>query len=354
VGFYVKEEEKRGCIVNKKVLGSSVALAFVVFALGFGFGSGSAQRKSATRPAPSPAADILSYLPASDGIALIDVRRLMNETMPRILAGDPAKLVTANAEIEKFKTRTGIDPRSFDRVVLGMRYTYPTPRVTKLETVAIARGTFDARDLAATARTAANGKYREEKYRGATILIITVKDQMKLFGVWDIRINELALCAIDSHSLAIGTIANVRAAIEAGLKGRGGADLAALATRDPKAVIGFGANIPKELLASLNVGNDTIAKDVNSIRQVYGSIGSTETDVSLMLVARTDSTAAANNLNDTVTGLKQLGGFFVGQMAPARKALAQSALDNLKITTRGTEVEIRTQVAAANLASVIK
>lgn len=338
--------------MNKKVLGSSVALAFVVFTLGFGFGSGSAQRKPATSPAP--AADILSYLPASDGIALIDVRRLMNETMPRILAGDPAKLVTANAEIEKFKTRTGIDPRSFDRVVLGMRYTYPTPRVTKLETVAIARGTFDARALAAAARIAANGKYREEKFRGATILIITVKDQMKLFGVWDIRINELAVCAIDSHSLAIGTIANVRAAIEAGLKGRGGADLAALATRDPKAVIGFGANIPKELMASLNVGNDTISKDANSIKQVYGSIGSTETDVSLMLVARTDSAAAANNLNDTVTGLKQLGGFFIGRMAPARKALAQSALDNLKITTRGTEVEIRTQVAAANLASVIK
>src|SRR5258707_1720319 len=349
----MSKKRKRGRIVNKKILGSSIALVFIVFALGFGFSSGSAQRKPATKPA-SPAADILSYLPASDGIALIDVRRLMNETLPRILAGDPAKLVTANAEIEKFKTRTGIDPRSFDRVVLGMRYTYPTPRVTKLETVAIARGTFDAKALAAAARIAANGKYREEKYRGATILIITVKDQVKLFGVWDIRINELAVCAIDSHSLAIGTIANVRAAIEAGLNGRGDADLAALASRDPKAVIGFGANIPKELMASLNVGNDTIAKDANSIRQVYGSIGSTETDVSVMLVARTDSAESANNLNDTITGLKQLGGLFIGRMAPARRALAQSALDNLKITTRGTEVEIRTQVAAANLASVIK
>ena len=338
--------------MNKKVLGSSIALAFVVLTLGFGFGSGSAQRKPANNSAlPN---DVLSYLPPSDGIALIDVRRLMNETMPRILAGDPAKLAQANAEIEKFKTRTGIDPRSFDRVVLGMRYTYPTPKVTKLETVAIARGTFDPKALSAAARIAANGKYREEKYRGATILIITVKDQMKLFGVWNMRINELAVCAVDPHSLAIGTVANVRAAIEAGLKGRAGADLAALATRDPKAVVGFGANVPKELMANLNVGNDTIAKDANAIRQVYGSIGSTETDVSVMLVARTDSAESANNLNDTVTGLKQLGGLFIGQMAPARKALAQSALDNLKITTRGTEVEIRTQVAAANLASVIK
>ena len=337
--------------MNKKVLGSSI-LTFIVFTLGFGFGSGSAQRKPASSPALP--ADVLSYLPPSDGIALIDVRRLMNETMPRILAEDPAKLAQANAEIEKFKTRIGIDPRSFDRVVLGMRYTYPTPKVTKLETVAIARGTFDAKALSAAARIAANGKYREEKYRGATILIITVKDQMKLFGVWNMRINELAVCAVDPHSLAIGTVANVRAAIEAGLKGRAGADLAALATRDPKAVVGFGANVPKELMANLNVGNDTIAKDANAIRQVYGSIGSTETDVSVMLVARTDSAESANNLNDTVTGLKHLGGLFIGQMAPARKALAQSALDNLKITTRGTEVEIRTQVAAANLASVIK
>jgi hypothetical protein len=339
-------------MVIKKVLGSSIALAFVLAALCSGVGSGLAQRKPVIKPGPP--ADILSYLPPSDGVALIDVRRLMNETLPRIMAGDPAKLVIANAEIEKFKTRTGIDPRSFDRVVLGIRYMYPTPGVTKLETVAIARGTFDTRALAAAARIAANGKYREEKYRGATILIITVKDQMKLFGVWEMRINELAVCAVDPHSLAIGTVPNVRAAIEAGLKGRGGADLAALATRDPKAVIGFGANVPKELLASLNVGNDTIAKDANSIRQVYGSMGSTETDVSIMLVARTDSAESASNLNDTVTGLKQLGGLFIGRMAPARRALAQSALDNLKITTRGTEVEIRTQVAAANLASVIK
>jgi hypothetical protein len=109
-------------MVNKKFVGSSIALAFVLVVLCSGFGSGSAQRKPATNPAP--AADILSYLPASDGIALIDVRRLLNETMPRILAGDPAKLVLANAQIEKFKTRTGIDPRSFDRVVLGM----PTQR----------------------------------------------------------------------------------------------------------------------------------------------------------------------------------------------------------------------------------
>jgi len=168
------------------------------------------------------------------------------------------------------------------------------------------------------------------------------------------RVGELAICALDANKLAIGNLATVRAAIDAGKKGGANAELLTLASRDPKAVIGFGANVPRELMANLNVGNDTIAKDANSIRQAYGSIGTTETDVSLSLVARTDNPDAARNLSDTITGLKQLGAIFVVQMAQPRKALAQGALDNLKITTRGNELEIRTQVAAANLASVIK
>ena len=336
--------------MNKKLVASSLPLALFIITLVFGSGS-LAPAPSANAPTP---ADALSYLPASDAIALIDVRRLLNQTLPRILAQDPAKLAQANAEVEKFKARTGIDPRSFDRVVLGTRYVYPTPNVTKLETVAIARGTFDAQALVAAGRIAANGKYREEKYHGATIIVISINDQMKLFGFWNMKVNELAVCGLDGSTLAIGDLGIVRAAIDAGKRGRASADLVTLATRDPNAVIGFGANVPSALLANLNVGNDTVAKDAKSIRQVYGSLGSVENDVSLMLVARTDTADAAKNLSDTVEGLKQLGGILVTRMQQPRKALAQSALDNLKITTRGNEVEIRTRVDAANLASVIK
>jgi hypothetical protein len=337
-------------MVNKKVIGVLIAVTFVLATLAVGF-NGRSQTRS---PRTSATAEALSYLPASDAVMLIDVRRLLNETMPQILAGDKVKLAQANSEIDKFKSRTGIDPRSFDRVVLGVRYTYPTANTTRLETVAIARGTIDAKALAAAARLAANGKYREEKYRGATIMIVSINDQMKVLGLWNMRVNELAICALDPNTLAMGNLAGVRAAIAAGKKGRANGELIALATRDPKAVIGFGANLPRELMANLNVGNDTIAKDANSIRQAYGSIGTTDTDVSLSLIARTDNPESAKSLSETVTGLKQLGAILIMRMAPPRKALAQSALDNMKITTRGNELEIRTQVAAANLASVIK
>jgi len=306
------------------------------------------------RTATAAASDAASYLSASDAVAIIDVKRLLNETMPSIVGNDPAKLAQANAEVEKFKTRTGIDPRSFDLVALGVRFSYPSANTTKLETVAIAHGTFDAKSLTASTRAAANGKAREEKYRGATITIINVNDQMKMFGLWNMKVDELAICVLDPNSLAIGSPANVRAAIDAGKRGRASADLIALASRDPNAVAGFGANVPRELLNKLDVGNDTIAKDVSSIQQVYGSIGSTQTDVSLMLVAKTDSVQSAKNLGDTVQGLQQLGGLFIGRMAQPRKALAENALANLKIMPRGNELEIRTQVTAANLAALIK
>lgn len=338
--------------MNKKTVASilavvsGVTIITLVSSLTFG---GQKQK-----PAGAPPSNIASYLPASDAVAIVDVKRVLNETMPSILGSDQAKLAQANADIDEFKTKTGVDVRQFNRVVVGMRYAYPSATTTKLETVAIAHGTFDAKAISTSARAAANGKSREEKYRGLTITIVNVNDQIKLLGLWNITINELAICPLDPTSLALGTLENVKAAIDAGKAGRAPAELLSLAAKDPTAVIGFGANITPELVSKLDLGNDTIAKDVSSIKQAYGSVGSTQSDVTVMMVARTDSADAAKNLGDTVEGLRQLGTMFIGRMAQPRRALAESALNNLKVTARGTEVEIRTQVAAANLAALIK
>ncbi len=141
--------------MKKTALGLSIALALGLLTVAWASG----ERPGARTVAASPA-DALNYLPASDAVMLIDVRRLLNETMPQILAGDKEKLAQANSEIDKFKTRTGIDPRSFDRVVLGVRYTYPTANTTKLETVAVAHGKFDAKALAAACRLCARQSKR--------------------------------------------------------------------------------------------------------------------------------------------------------------------------------------------------
>ncbi len=306
------------------------------------------------RPVPPSSTNIASYLPPSDAVAIVDTKRMLNQTMPQILGGDAGKLAQANAEIDQFKTRTGVDFRSFDRVAVGIHYTYPDAKTTKLETTAIAHGSFNPNSVAASVRAAGGATAHEEKYRGATITTINVNQDLKLLGLWTMHIGELAISVLDQNSLAMGTPANVRLAIDAGKAGRAPAELIALATRDQNAVIGFGGNLTRELLTKLDLGNDTIAKDVSSIRQVYGAVGSTQTDVSVNLVAMTDSATAAKNLGDTVEGLRQIGGIFIMNMTEPRKSLAESALNNLKVTARGTELEIRTQVTAASLAALIK
>ena len=333
-------------IFNRKLFG--IVSALVVAGI---FAVVAAQNR---RPVPPPSFSIASYLPPSDAVAIVDVKRMLNETMPSILGGDAAKLAQANAEIDKFKTKTGVDLRSVDRVAIGVHYTYPNAKVTKLEAVAIAHGSFDPRAIAASVRTVPNGKPREEKYRGANITIISVNDDLKLLGLWSMRINELAVCVLDQNTIALGEPASVRAAIDAGKAGRAPADLIALATRDQSAVMGFGANITRELVAKLNLGNDTLAKDVGAIKQAYGSLDSTQGNVAMTIVARTDSVEAAKNLGDTVEGLRQLGSIFTQRMTEPRKSLAESALNNLKVTPRGTELEIHTQVTAASLAALIK
>src|SRR5262245_39881167 len=309
-----------------------------------------ARARSTTQTGPS----LLAALPQSDAVAIVKVKRALDEAMPRLLASNPAKLAEANAQIEQFKTRTGIDPRAFDEVAFGIRYTYPREGITKLESIGLGRGTFNPAAMVAAGRIAANGQYREEKVQGKTIYIFKLDEDIKLFGLIKFRIGEFAASPLDATTLAIGDPDAVRNVIEAGRgQKRVSAELVALASRDPQAIAGFGGNITPELLQNVDIGNRAIAQDVSTVRQVYGSVGVTLKDVEMFFAARTTNEESARNLGSTLEGLKQLGGLFVGRLSAAKGALAKNALDNLKITTQANELLIRTAVAQSSLAPII-
>lgn len=308
-----------------------------------------------TRVAPKPKPSLLSSLPQSDALAIVNVRQLLDQAVPKILAENPAKLAEVNAEIEKFKTKTGIDPRAFDEVALSMRYTYPAAGIAKIESVVLARGTFNAATFVAAGRAAAGGKYREEKYLGHTIYVFTLDQQVKVFGLFSLKVNDLAVTALNGNVLALGTPGTVRTAIDAG-KGRGGLnqELIALATRDPNAAVGFGGNVTPALIQSIKVSNDAMLEDVAKIRQVYGTVGVTEKDVEMFVAARTINAESAKSLSLTLETFKQLGALYAGMLPVAKSTLARTALGNLKITTLGSELQIRTAVAQADLAPLMR
>jgi hypothetical protein len=309
----------------------------------------SAQQSRSRNNAPA-AGGLMTSLPESDAVAQIKLRQLLNEAMPRILSGNSTRLAEVNASIETFKTRTGLDPRMFEQLALGVRFSFPSPGVTKAQTVALANGTFSPAAMVAAGRVAANGNYREEKYQGKTIHIFKLDENIRMAGLFDFRIAELAAAPLDANVLALGDLAGVRAAIDASRsKKRVNADLIALASRDPNAVIGFGANVTEQLIGNLDIGNAPIAADLSKLRQVYGSVGTNEKDLQLFLAARAVNAEAAKNLGDTLEGLKQFGALFVGRLSGAKGVLAKSALANLQIVTQANELQIRTAVAQADI-----
>jgi hypothetical protein len=52
--------------------------------------------------------------------------------------------------------------------------------------------------------------------------------------------------------------------------------------------------------------------------------------------------------------LKQLGGLFINGLKGAKGTLARSALENLKATTTGNELQVRTAVAQSQVAPFLK
>lgn len=322
-----------------------MAIAFVAL-----FSQLEAAAQTRGRQVAPPAPTLMASLPESDAVAQVKVKQLLSEAMPRIFAINPAKLSEVNASIDRFKDRTGLDPRMFEHVALGVRFTYPSEGVTKVQTVALANGSFSAAAMVAAGRVAANGKYREEKYQDKTVYIFTVDENIKLLGLIDVRLGELAAAPLDTNTLALGDPAGVRRVIDAARsRTRVNAELIALASRDPNAVIGFGSNINERLIGNLHIGNAPIAADLRTLRQVYGSVGTTESDLQLFLAARAVNAEAAKNLGDTLEGLKQFGALLVGRLSGAKGVLAKAALSNMKIVADANELQIRTSVAQAEV-----
>jgi hypothetical protein len=325
------------------------AIAFIALVLQI-----ETQAQTRARNAPAAPPTLMSSLPESDGVAQIKINQLLSEAMPRILAGNPAKLSEVNASIDRFKDRTGLDPRMFQQVALGVHFTYPSEGVTKVQTVALANGSFSAAAMVAAGRVASNGKYREEKYQDKTIYIFTLDENLKLLGLFDLKITELAAAPLDANILALGDPTGIRSVIDASRsRKQANSALIALANRDPNAVIGFGSNVTEQLIANLDIGNAPIAADLRTLRQVYGSVGTTENDLQLFLAARAVNAQAAKNLGDTLEGLQQFGALLAGRLSGAKGVLAKSALANMKILTQTNELQIRTTIAQAEVGSLL-
>jgi hypothetical protein len=318
--------------------------------------SAQTRRGGAARPAGTQTAPARQGvpLPASDAVLAIDLRRLLTEAVPRALSGDAARLAAVNADIEQFKARTGIDARAFDTLTAGVRFTNPSPGVTKVDhMVAIAQGTFRPDILVAAGRLAAKDKFAEQKHAGKSVYIFSLNDQVKLFGLLKLRVSDLALTVLDANTLAVGEPEAVRATIDAQAgRGRVDADLLNFA-RSPSDLILFAGSVPPALLADLDLGSAEINRAIASVRRFSGSIGTTEAGYQMQAALRTQNATDAGELGQTLEALKQVAPMLIS-MSGERGRFAKNAVESLKITTQGSEVRLRLELAQGDLAALLR
>ena len=130
--------------------------------------------KAQTRAHAPAAPDLLQQLPASDVVLVVDHTRILNEAIPRLFGNNTAPLGKIFAMGDDFKAKTGIDPRSISRIVVGVRFINPDnlakgPDKKDLGIVLLAQGDFEARKLVDFMRSEAKDRLREEQSGGHTI-----------------------------------------------------------------------------------------------------------------------------------------------------------------------------------------
>ncbi|HVF55626.1 MAG TPA: hypothetical protein VM934_05725 [Pyrinomonadaceae bacterium] len=289
-------------------------------------------------------------LPASDAVLTVNMRRLLTEALPRAFASDAAKLAEINADIEQFKRQTGIEARSIDTLAVGARFTNPSPDVTKIDhVVVIARGAFNSGTIVAAGRLASQGKYSEQQHNGKAVHVFNVIGEAKLFGLFKIRLREVALSVLDANTLAIGEPEAVRAAIDAaGGSGRIDAGLLDLAGTASD-VIGYAGNVPASATRDLDFGMPEITRSISSIRRFYGGIGMAGTGFQMLTVLRTTGPQDARSLGDTIEAVKQIAPGLIS-MSGSRGKLARGAIESLKVTSQGSEVQLRIELSPSDIA----
>jgi hypothetical protein len=307
-----------------------------------------AQTRAQTAPAES------LPLPAADAVLTADLRRLFTEVVPRALATDAARAAQVNADVEQFKARTGIDPRAFDSMAVGARLVPLPSGAVKIDRVtAVARGTFRADALVASARTASKGTLAEQQYGGKTVYVSTINDRIKLFGLVKSHVRELAFAVLDANTLAVGEPEDVRAAIDA-QAGRGRADKSNLNNpRGEGDFIAYAGRVPAGLLDGVETGLPNVDRAIAAIRGFYGTVGSTPAGLQLMTTLRAQTEADAKQLFNTADAMRQIAPGLIAAAGEKAK-WAQGLVNSLKITTKGNEVQLRLEVPQSEVSTILR
>lgn len=323
---------------------------------------------SADSGAEKSAAELAVLLPESDLVMTMDAGRFLDQALPQILSANRSMLDKVNGEIERIKTRTGLDLREFRQVAVGIRSRQVSATETDFEPVVLARGTINAKMLVSVVKLASNGKYRTETIGGRTVYIFSPKEVIeenrdKLGGGGNTLADkalakmsrsfskEIAMAAFDTNTLVFGMPERVRETV--GNSPRISNEVLSLLNRNPGAIINFGARTSAGLSKFLPLDNDELGRDLDAIRQVQGSMDVAAGNTIFSVFAKTEQTAQAESLEGNLQALQTVFSRLLMGMKGDDKQIYGRTLANMEIARRDNEVSIDLSIPQADIDRII-
>src|SRR6476469_5643895 len=124
----------RGTDMNRKLM--SIVTLFLLILNAAGLSVAAPRDSKAAKRQINP---LVAKLPASDAVAIVDSRRFFDQALPKILASRPDLVGKISAHITEFQTKTGIDVRKFDRLVIGVNIRHEEVKDFDADVVALAQ-----------------------------------------------------------------------------------------------------------------------------------------------------------------------------------------------------------------------
>jgi hypothetical protein len=293
----------------------------------------------------SPTADLWTAVPDSDLVVSLNVRRILNDALPRILGDDPAGGKDLQDELAAIEVVTGLDLRRVTRAVVGARLAGTGMDVNFQELALIAEGEFNYTNIKNAAK-GPNREMREEKYGTDTLLIFRASDDPKA------KKNELvAVVMLGPNLMAAGYVNAVKRAIDAFRDGKGRAspDLLARSQSDPEALVSAAARIPATYLQPKGIGTPSIrlTRLLSSIKALEAALHFGEDSFPLTVAIRSDSADSAGEIKCMLESIRTVADF-----ALTDKALLKM-LDDLKITQDGNAAAVQTEISVDQIRSIV-
>jgi len=307
---------------------------------------------------------LAKQLPESDGILLLDVKRLFADALPQILSGNQPMLEEVVNHADKIKALTGIDIKQFDRIAIGTTIKPISTKEVDLSPVVLAEGKYTAESLLSAVKLASNGSYREERAGGKTLYIFTPKlenlpagatakpDNSFIGGMIGramkgILSHEIAVSPLNATTVAFGPVSRVKQTVEGA--NRAGLTLLSLPGLQRGGIGSFGAKLPSGLSGLLGYDLDELGKSINSVKYLSGWIDLEGGNTVVRAIAKTTLASDAEDLFLTLQDLQALGKALLGGSKGADKQVYGRLIDGLKFTRAGNELTIDLQVPQSDI-----